>query len=60
MSRASNIKIQKTAAEGIGNGDGRLPAFGLERKQEIKPFYRIAYNVEGNSALAERKDDYDK
>ena len=31
MSRPSNIKIQMTAAEEIGNGDGRLPASGLER-----------------------------
>jgi len=31
MSRPSNIKIQKTGAEGIGNGHGRLPASDLER-----------------------------
>jgi len=30
-SAPSNIKIQKTGAEEIGNGDGRLPTSGLER-----------------------------
>jgi hypothetical protein len=42
MRGPSNIKIQKTGAEEIGNGHGRLPASDLEREADLVASLRFS------------------